>query len=96
LHELQTERAGIVAEIKPATYQRYERARKARKGIAVAEVVEGRCKVCNIALRLQYFQDLKKSQEIMLCESCQRILYYNPPQSFDDLASQQGTRVSMS
>jgi uncharacterized protein len=94
--ELETERAGIVAEVKPATYQRYERARKARKGIAVAEVISGRCSVCNITLRLQFFQDLKKSEEIMVCESCQRILYYNPPQSFEDLAGEQGTRVSMS
>jgi uncharacterized protein len=95
-HELETERASIVASIKPANYQRYERARKARKGIAVAEVVGGRCSVCNITLRLQYFQDLKRSEEIMVCESCQRILYYNPPQSIEDLAGQQGSRVSMS
>jgi predicted nucleic acid-binding Zn-ribbon protein len=95
--ELSTERAVIVAGIKPATYQRYERARKARKGIAVAEVVGGRCSVCNITLRLQYIQDLKKSEEIMVCESCQRILYYNPPpESFEDLADRQGRRVSMS
>jgi len=96
LQELETERAGIVASVKPATYQRYERARKARKGIAVAEVIGGRCSVCNITLRLQFFQDLKRSEEIMVCESCQRILYYNPPQSFDDLAGEQGRRVSMS
>lgn len=95
-HELEKERASIVAEVKPATYQRYERARKARKGIAVAEVIGGRCSVCNITLRLQFFQDLKRSEEIMVCESCQRILYYNPPQSFEDMAGQQGSRVSMS
>jgi predicted nucleic acid-binding Zn-ribbon protein len=94
--ELETERAAIVAEIKRLTYQRYERVRKARRGIAVAEVIGGRCSVCNIALRLQYFQDLKKSQDIMLCESCQRILYYNPPQSYEDLPGEQGRRVSMS
>jgi len=94
--ELETERASIVAEIKPATYQRYERARKARKGIAVAEVVGGRCSGCNISLRPQFFQDLKKGEEIMTCESCQRILYYNPPQSFEGVAAEQGTRVSMS
>jgi predicted nucleic acid-binding Zn-ribbon protein len=94
--ELETERASIVASIqKPSNYQRYERARKARKGIAVAEVVAGRCSVCNITLRLQFVQDLKKSEEIMVCESCQRILYYNPPESFEDLAGQQGTRVAM-
>src|SRR5450432_1999809 len=94
--ELATERAGIVASVKPARYQRYERARKARKGIALAAVADGRCSVCNITLRLQFLQDLKKSEEILACESCQRILYYAPPQSFEDLAGEQGTRVIMS
>jgi uncharacterized protein len=93
--ELQIERAATVASMKPATYQRYERSRKLRKGIAVAEVVAGRCSVCNIALRLQFFQDLKKAEDIMICESCQRILYYNPPQAFEEVAGEQGTRVSM-
>jgi uncharacterized protein len=94
--ELGAERASIVASIKPSTYQRYERSRKLRKGIAVAEVVAGRCSVCNIVLRLQFLQDLKKAEDIMVCESCQRILYYNPPESFEDLAGDQGRRVSMS
>jgi predicted nucleic acid-binding Zn-ribbon protein len=96
VQELEAERAGIVASLKPSTYQRYERSRKLRKGIAVAEVVSGRCSVCNIVLRLQFIQDLKKAEDIMVCESCQRILYYNPPESFEDLASEQGRRVSMS
>jgi predicted nucleic acid-binding Zn-ribbon protein len=85
--ELQTERASIAKEITPATYQQYERVRKSRKGIAVAEVVDGRCTVCHMLLRPQYFQDVKRTESILFCESCQRILYYNPPQSFDDLAS---------
>jgi predicted nucleic acid-binding Zn-ribbon protein len=94
--ELGAERASMVASMKPSTYQRYERSRKLRKGIAVAEVVAGRCSVCNILLRLQFFQDLKKAEDIMVCESCQRILYYNPPESFEDLAGEQGRRVTMS
>jgi uncharacterized protein len=95
--ELQTERGAIVKELKPSSYQVYERARKARKGIAVAEVVEGRCTACFIVLRPQYFQDVKRGETMLLCESCQRIFYYNPPQSFDDLANAEGgTRVDMS
>jgi predicted nucleic acid-binding Zn-ribbon protein len=87
---LGTERASIVKEITPATYQQYERVRKGRKGVAVAEVVEGRCTVCYMVLRPQYFQDVKRTETILFCESCQRILYYNPPQAFDDLAGGEG------
>jgi uncharacterized protein len=85
--ELQTERASIAKEVTPATYSQYERVRKGRKGIAVAEVIDGRCTVCHMVLRPQYFQDVKRTESILFCESCQRILYYNPPQAFDDLAS---------
>jgi predicted nucleic acid-binding Zn-ribbon protein len=83
--ELMAERTGIAKEMSPSVYQQYERVRKARRGIAVAEVVNGRCTACQIMLRPQYFQDLKRSETVLPCESCLRILYYNPPQSFDGL-----------
>jgi len=81
--ELQQERAAIVAGISPGVYKNYERVRKGRRGIAVAEAVDGRCSACNMLLRLQYLQDLKKGDQILFCESCQRILYYNPPVSVE-------------
>ncbi len=83
--ELQKQRAAIVKELTPSVYQRYERVRKGRRGIAVAEAVDGRCSVCNMTLRLQFFQDLKRGEEIMSCESCQRILHYNAPVQVEDL-----------
>jgi uncharacterized protein len=91
--ELRLERASIVKDVTPPVYQLYERVRKGRKGIAVAEAVEGRCAACNITLRLQFFQDLKKGDELLRCENCQRILYYNPPVSFEDLAGEAAPAV---
>jgi hypothetical protein len=89
-HELSRERSAIVASITPATYQRYERVRKAkmRGGVAVAEAVDGRCTACNIAMRLQFYQDVKRGDQILSCESCQRILYYNPPAAVEDLTGE--------
>jgi len=86
--ELQAERAVVVREITPAVYQRYERVRKSRRGIAVAEAADGRCTACNMAMRLQFFQDLKKGDQVMACESCHRILYYNPPIPVEDAAGE--------
>jgi len=91
--ELQRERAGIVQSMAATTVLRYERARKARRGIAIAEVLEGRCTACQIALRLQYFQDLKKDTQILSCESCQRLLYYNPPVAVEDLTGNPASAV---
>jgi uncharacterized protein len=85
--DLQKERAEIVAGIAPGVYQRYTRIAKMRRGIGVAEALDGRCSACNIAMRLQFFQDLKKGEQVMSCESCGRILYYNPPQAIVDDAA---------
>jgi predicted nucleic acid-binding Zn-ribbon protein len=80
--------------VKPAVYQNYERVRKGRRGVALAEVVDGRCTACHIVLRLQYYQDIKRGESILPCESCQRILYYNPPESFDDATQNVGGNAS--
>lgn len=87
LEELQQERQRVVASLPGDVHAAYERIRKKRKGLAVAEAVDGRCSACHLALRLQFFQDLRQSERVMFCESCGRILYYNPPEGFEDLSS---------
>ena len=84
LEQLQSDRKQIIAKLKPLTYSAYERIRKKKNGLAAVEAVEGRCSACQIALRPQFYQDLRKGDQLMLCESCGRILYYNPPVSFED------------
>ena len=85
--DLLKERSEIVVGITPSVYQRFTRIAKMRRGIGVAEALDGRCSVCNIAMRLQFFQDLRKGEQVMSCESCGRILYYNPPKAVvDDMA----------
>jgi uncharacterized protein len=85
LDELNVERKALVTGITPSVYRNYERIRKGRKGVAVAEAVDGRCAVCHMAIRLQLFQDLRKGDQVIVCESCGRILYYNPPIPVEDL-----------
>ena len=82
--DLRKERVEIVAGITPAVYQRYTRVCKMRRGIGIAEAVDGRCTACNMSMRLQFFQELRKGDQVMACESCLRILYYNPPQAVVD------------
>lgn len=79
LEEISAKRRELVAAIHPRLLQRYDSLRRTRGGVAVAEVVEGRCTACRIALRIQFFQDLKADKDVLCCESCGRILYFNPP-----------------
>jgi predicted nucleic acid-binding Zn-ribbon protein len=54
----------------------YDRlAQRSRDGIAVAEVVSGACSACYMQLRPQVVLNVKKGDEIVLCENCSRILY---------------------
>jgi len=88
LDTLQAERRNIASQMTPNVLAAYERVRKLRRGVAVAEAVDGRCSQCHMSLRLQFFQDLKRGHEVMHCESCSRILFYNPPQSIENLTGE--------
>jgi uncharacterized protein len=88
LRDLQKDRNTIAARINPAVVQQYERARKGGRGTGVTEAIEGRCSACHMAIRLQFFQELKRGDKVMACESCHRILFYNPPQTVEDLAGE--------
>ena len=88
LEELKKERAQDVAGIAPSIYGTYERVRKSRGGIALAEAAAGRCSACHMVIRLQFMQELKRDDQVMQCESCRRILVYNPPQAVEDLTGE--------
>jgi predicted nucleic acid-binding Zn-ribbon protein len=82
------DRGKIVAQMTPKVASEYERIRKGRLGVAIAEAVNGRCSKCNIMLRHQFLQELKQGKAVMVCESCRRMLFVNEPESFEDLVPQ--------
>ncbi len=79
LADATAERNQIASGIDKKLVTDYERIRKRWHGVAIADATDGRCGACQISLRPQYFQDLKRAEKVMYCESCGRILYYNPP-----------------
>lgn len=93
LAELHTRRTQIAAELSAPFLKNYERLRKARRGIAVADVVDDRCMGCHIGVRPQLMQELCRGDEVKYCESCGRILVYNPPQSVEELVGQRATEA---
>lgn len=84
---LMQERRTILSQMDPKIASEYERIRKGRAGVAIAEVLQGRCSKCNMAVRPQFMQELKRGDSVMVCESCKRMLYWNPPQGVEDLAT---------
>ena len=60
---------------------RYERVRKARGGIAVAAARNEVCEICQVRIRPQVFQEIRRNDQIIACDACQRILY--DPENLD-------------
>jgi len=73
---LAAERAALAAEISPPILAMFDRVLKYRKIAAVAPVRGGRCSACQILIRPQTVNELRRNEIIFQCESCHRILYY--------------------
>jgi len=102
LEEVLARRKALIAQVSPQLAAAYEKLNKRYKGVVMSDGTKGRCSVCHMEIRPQLAQELRKGDRICTCESCNRILFYNPPTAFDaDIggpmpAGQGGTRVDMS
>lgn len=79
LQKAAEERAVAAASISPQTLAHYQRIRKRYNGIVIVDATEGRCSACQMKLRPQYFQEVRRRDKLYFCESCGRIVFYNPP-----------------
>ena len=66
--------------MEPRLIALFEQVAKVRKGVAICTATrDGLCSVCHVRLRPQVFQLVRQNDQIIQCDSCQRILYYIPP-----------------
>jgi predicted nucleic acid-binding Zn-ribbon protein len=72
------ERSAIVAAMDPRVLSLFELVSKRRNGVAVAEARDGICTICHVRLRPQVFNTVRRNEEIVQCDSCNRILYFIP------------------
>jgi len=87
---LAAQRGALAAEISPPVLGIFERVLRYRKISAVVPVRDGRCAACQILIRPQTVNELRRNEIIFQCESCQRILYYeNPPATAEPPAQPQ-------
>jgi hypothetical protein len=79
LAEARAERERLVKELPKAMSALYNRiSARIRDGIAVAEARNGACTACFMALRPQIMADVRRGNEVITCDNCNRILYYEP------------------
>ena len=65
-----------------------------RDGIAVAEARNGSCTACFMPVRPQMMAEVRRGQEIITCENCNRILYYAPAESTQEVRSSNSSSTS--
>ena len=70
------DREAIVSGFSPRLLEKFETLMRGRKGIAVSEVHDGRCRACQVRLRPQLHNDVRLNHRLIQCETCQRILYF--------------------
>ncbi|MBI4165492.1 MAG: hypothetical protein HY508_07140 [Acidobacteria bacterium] len=78
-NELQVRRDADAASIEPQLLSLYERLRRGKRGLAVAEVRDGMCTACNVMLRPQLFNEIRANESVVTCEQCGRILHFTEP-----------------
>ena len=83
LAELRARREAAAADVSPQMLRVYDRVALSRKGRAMSEargVVggAGKCSACNMSLRPQVFSDIRRGDQIIICDNCSRILFYRP------------------
>jgi predicted nucleic acid-binding Zn-ribbon protein len=79
LARLAAEREQLTGGISKEALTIFARVAHGRRGIAVAEARDGLCVECHVRLRPQVFNEVRRNEKLIQCDSCTRILYYVPP-----------------
>ena len=77
IEALSAKRSQLTKSVSQEVMSLFEMLSQQRKGIAVVKVSEGHCTACRVRLRPQLFNDVRLNENLIQCEICQRILYYD-------------------
>ncbi len=77
LSEWRAKRDQLRSGIPEDLLRHYERVSKFR-GSGISEVRDQQCMACRVMLRPQTYNEVRSGNQAIICDSCQRILYFNP------------------
>lgn len=88
LDRITNERTDLVRALNPQALATFESVARRRNGVAVAEARDGICTICHVRLRPQVFNTVRRNDQIVQCDTCQRILYHTPSAAAPESATQ--------
>jgi len=92
LERIAGERAAVTSGLSPQVLAMFDLVAKRRHGVALAEARDGICTICHVRMRPQVFNTVRRNEEIVQCDHCQRIMYFVPRTA--ETASKAGDAVA--
>ena len=77
LAEWNAKRDSLRSAIDADLLRHYDRVSKYR-GTGISEARDHKCLACQVMLRPQTYNEVRAAEEVVFCDSCQRILYHDP------------------
>jgi len=69
----------LEAGLPPRELAEFRRLLEKKNGLAIARVTDGACSACHMKVRPHALQTLKAGLDIIACDRCKRILYWEAP-----------------
>ena len=80
---LEEQRQSILQLIEKSVLDDYLRISSFRKGIALARAYQESCQACHVRIRPQLLSRVMTGNSIITCDSCSRILYWEPDAPYE-------------
>ena len=75
------ERDAYAATVPDALRNHYDTLRQKRGGVAIVPVEDNSCGECRMSLTQSKLNDIKKAKDMVVCDSCNRILFLFPAEN---------------
>jgi len=82
--QLVAERVKVEKSLPRDILMTFNRVAQARQGVSMARVVDAVCSACNVRLRPQVYNEVRRGDTLLTCDSCRRFLYYEPVETAGD------------
>ena len=87
IEKIRENRNALASSADKSMLTKYDMLLKRKNNLAVAPVSHGICQACQLTVPPQLFNELIRSDEIMLCPHCGRLLYWMEHEGLTDLTN---------